>query len=287
VPLVSPAPVFEPTTAPPVDADLQTDASAASSHGEALETIEEIVDEPPVAATDGEIDTTISALMECARTHPDLIDPVARLIEVATLNGRDEVRDEAEARLCDLHYRRGDYRAARTIAEALVARHPEDPRHRARLEFLEAELADSEKLEGRIDAEPQPTGDTFAACDAAPAEATDVIDPRTVLERAADEAQSCFVAARQLARLDADAGNWTSALSWLERAATAIPTPADEEELAYDFALVLERAGEHDRALGVLHEIVAKAGAEYRDVSERIQRLSSALEPIREQLVAC
>jgi tetratricopeptide (TPR) repeat protein len=277
VPLDSPGPEPAPTTDHPLDADLQAEESAASFHSNAPEAIEEIADEPPAAPTDEAIDATISALMECARTNPDLIDPVAKLVEVATLHGRDEVRDEAEARLCDFHYRRGDYRAARTVAEALVMRHPDDPRHRARLEFLAAELAESEGIEVEVHTDPP---------DAAPAEEPDPIDPRTALEHATCDEQHCFAAARQLARLDADAGDWTSALSWLERASTAIPTPADEEELAYDFALVLERAGEHGRALGVLYEIAAKAGAEYRDVSERIQRLTPPPDPVGEQLVA-
>lgn len=299
----------EPTLPIPADASAEVDGIAdpppADDAGELLDADPPI--EPSPAPTNSEghnaIEEMVNELRECARANPDLIEPVAKLVEVATLNGLDEVRDEAEARLCDLHYRRGDYRAARTIAEALVMRYPEEPRHRARFEFLEAELAEHEPSGERVEV-PEPgvssehtsdTGieaelthdlDTLAAGDAAPAESVDSIDTRAALERAADVAEHRFAAARQLARLDADAGNWASALSWLERAATAIPTPADEEELAYDFALLLERAGEHDRALGVLHEIAAKAGAEYRDVSQRIQRLTSALEPIQEQLIA-
>jgi hypothetical protein len=49
--------------------------------------------------------------------------------------------------------------------------------------------------------------------------------------------------------------------------------PSDEEALAYEMATVLERAGQLESALGVLSEIAAKAGPDYRDVSGRMARL--------------
>jgi tetratricopeptide (TPR) repeat protein len=284
-PIESAGPV-DPNASTHVDASAVPDIPDAPSHDESQ------------AATDTTIESTVDALMEYARTHPDLIEPVARLAEIAAMSGLDDVHDEAEARLCDLHYRRGDFHAARAVAERLVSRHPGDPRHRARLDFLEAELDDHQPVEdaeatGSVvismddapetiaDAPLSPARDELVAYDPVPVDSSDPIDVRATLERAVEEADDSFTAARQLARLDADSGNWTSALVWLERAAAAVPTPADEEELAYEMALVLEHAGEVDRALGVLHEIAAQTGAHYRDVSERILRLTSANAPMR------
>lgn len=287
----------------PSAANLSSGATAPA-HGDAAKTVEEILREASFAATHGAIDTAVSVLKECARTHPDLLEPVATLAEIATTSGLVDVRDEAEARLCDLYCRRGDYHAARSIAEALATRYPDDVRHRVRLDFIESELEQCAVLDTHasvtqtIVTEPDHTADTLMevevhdlqasgrACAAAPVEPVVLGGPPTALERAAAVDEHGFAAWCERARFDAEAGDWTGALAWLERAAAAIPGPEDEESLAYEIAVVLEGAGEHDRALGVLYEIAAKAGAEYRDVSDRIVRLSSARGAIREQLVA-
>jgi hypothetical protein len=193
------------------------------------------------------------------------------------------------------------------VAEALAMRHPRDARHRARLEFVVAELDElGETIEPAVpDARviANTPGDEFAAAvddvaatsepeaetasastspdvsfatDQTVAVSSPVTEDDAFVEVAIMEMDD-FDAARQQARVEADAGNWLSALMWLERAAATMPTPDVEEELAYEMALVLEDAGEHERALGVLSEIAAKAGSDYRDVAERIRRLESAV----------
>lgn len=272
------------TAPPPFPAYPSSEATGPASD-DAPKTMEEMVRAASLVATSGAIETAVSMLKECARTHPDVLEPVATLAEIAITHALADVRDEAEARLCDLHCRRGDYHAARSVAEALAMRYPDDPRHRARLEFVRAELDQCEGLDADVEVDGfEPSGDGGGGA------AVENILPgetRAALERAAAMAEHCFTASRELARFDAAAGDWSGALAWLERAAAAIPGPEDEEALAYEIAVVLEQAGEHQRALGVLHEIAAKAGAEYRDVSERIVRLSSSCGAIRESLVAC
>jgi tetratricopeptide (TPR) repeat protein len=253
--------------------------------------VEQIIADAELAAINGDIPAAVTALRECARSHADLIEPVAKLAEVAATHGLDDTLADAEARLCDLYCRRGDYVAARTVAEALVRRHPGETRHRARLMFVENELAEQSATSA------EPASDEIAAAEVGPDEAEDMAfrraldvlltcedafadeaaltDARAALERAADVPRHRVAACRQLARLDADAGRWMSALAWLENAAVGIELPADEEDLAYEMALVLERAGERDRALGVFTEIATKTGPDYRDISARIVQLSS------------
>jgi hypothetical protein len=85
-----------------------------------------------------------------------------------------------------------------------------------------------------------------------------------------------FRAAARLGRLFIARGETAEGIEWLERAAEA-PAPAAEEgwALLYDLAAALERSGEGARALAVLLEVEADAGA-YRDVRERIDLLSRA-----------
>ena len=189
------------------------------------------------------------------------------------------VQTARPARTARVEQPRDDYEAARQVAEALVQRYPDDARHRARLSTVEASLEEHFEAAPPIEA-PADNGPEDVET---PADT----DPRAALEHAAADQHQRFAACRELARLDADAGDWLSALAWLERASTAIPDPAAEMELAYDIALVLEGAGDHDRAVGVLSEIAAQAGSEYRDVADRIRRLSApAAGGSREQLVA-
>ena len=313
--------VFEPTAhqPPPVEATSSTEPDptvgrdddsdfvaepALPAEADAPKTVEQIVADAMLAASCGSLHAAVTALMDCARANPELIEPVARLAEIAATNGLDDVLADAEARLCDLHCRQGDYQAARTVAEALVMRYPGDPRHRARLAFIEGELyeATSESPDDHevildeteltpdmaVDVEFQRALDVLVAWDADSLDEQPLADARAALIRAADVPRHRVAACRQLARLDAEAGRWVSALTWLENAAVGIESSADEEELAYQIALVLEHAGEHERALGVLNEIATKAGPEYRDISERILRLSSSHADgmMHEQLVA-
>ena len=287
------------------DIERAVDGGMQASEPDAPKTVDQIVADAEFAAGYGAIDTAVTALMDCARAHPDLIEPVAKLAEIAASHGLEDVLADAEARLCDLHCRQGDYQAARIVAEALVMRYPDDTRHRARLAFVEGELdegadasasGDNHEVivdetvltpEAAIDIEFQRALDALLGWHGDSIDQDALTETRAALVRAADVPRHRVAACRQLARLDAEAGRWVSALTWLENAAIGIESAADEEELAYEIALVLERAGEHDRALGVLNEIATKAGPAYRDISERILRLS-ALDAgaMREQLVA-
>jgi hypothetical protein len=71
-------------------------------------------------------------------------------------------------------------------------------------------------------------------------------------------------------------GETSEGIEWLERAALA-PAPTVDEgwSLLYDLADALERTGERARALAVLLELEADAGA-YRDARGRIELLSRA-----------
>ena len=96
------------------------------------------------------------------------------------------------------------------------------------------------------------------------------------LESAARTPALRFRASAQLGRLHVERGDVEAGIDWLERAAEA-PAPSEEEGVAvlYDLAGALERMGEQARALAVLLELQAQAAA-YRDVRERIDRLSRA-----------
>ncbi len=83
-----------------------------------------------------------------------------------------------------------------------------------------------------------------------------------------------FAAAAQLGRLYITAGQLEAGVEWLERAAEApAPTPDDGFAVLYELADTLDRLGESARALAVLMELDADAGA-YRDVRDRVAQLS-------------
>lgn len=241
--------------------DLVADETPVASEPDAApKTVAEIIQDATVMAAYGDVSTAVRALTDCARANPDLVEPVTALIEIAGRNGLDDVHANAAARLCELYCRRDDYEAARAIAEALVLRYPDDPRHRARLGFVEAAVEELQEV-------------VVVPLDAV-AEAPAMADRADALDPLADTGAHPFDRCRERARIDVAAGDWVSALQWLEQAAAAIPDSAAETALAYDIALVLEGAGDHHRAVGVLSEIAAKAGADYRDVGDRIRRLS-------------
>ena len=244
------------------------------------------------------INTTVEFLKESARTYPDQIEPVAKLAEFAASVGLEDVLAEAQARLCDLHARAGNFAAARTIAEALLARDPDNTRHRARLDYIMGELSETgelaaapatidyveeieliDEIEEGVSPETKLREALTIDVRAAAADACALAEARLTLEAAVADPLHQFAAARQLARMEMETGNLGAALGWLESAAAGTLSAADEEELAYDIGVVLERAGEFDRALGVFQEIVAKVGANYRDVSERIRQLSTIGDP--------
>ncbi|MGE5245087.1 MAG: tetratricopeptide repeat protein [Betaproteobacteria bacterium] len=83
-----------------------------------------------------------------------------------------------------------------------------------------------------------------------------------------------FVAASLAGRLHREQQRLPTAIEWLERAAQA-PAPTAEEyhDLLYELADLLEGEHEVSRALAILLELQAEAGA-YRDVSDRIERLT-------------
>ncbi|MGH9347739.1 MAG: tetratricopeptide repeat protein [Vicinamibacterales bacterium] len=83
-----------------------------------------------------------------------------------------------------------------------------------------------------------------------------------------------FQAGTRLGRLHVARGDLVKGVEWLERAAQAPPpTPDDGHAVMYELADALEHLGEHARALAVLLELSADAGA-YRDIGARIDRLS-------------
>ena len=94
------------------------------------------------------------------------------------------------------------------------------------------------------------------------------------LEAASRSPRLRFNAASQIARIYRDRKAMPQAIEWFERAAEApSPTRDDGYLLLYELADALEAVGEVARALAVCMELQAEAG-EYRDVSERIDRLA-------------
>ncbi len=85
-----------------------------------------------------------------------------------------------------------------------------------------------------------------------------------------------FAAASLAGRLHRERQRVPQAIEWLERAAQAPPpSPDDGHQLLYQLAELLEGQGEVARALAILLELQADAGA-YRDVAARIGRLTKA-----------
>jgi tetratricopeptide (TPR) repeat protein len=83
-----------------------------------------------------------------------------------------------------------------------------------------------------------------------------------------------FATASLLGRIFRERGLTPQAIESFERAAEApAPTPEEGNELLYDLADTLEKAGEIARALAICMELHADVG-DYRDLSSRIERLS-------------
>jgi tetratricopeptide (TPR) repeat protein len=98
----------------------------------------------------------------------------------------------------------------------------------------------------------------------------------TSLRAAARRPLYRFRAAARLGRLCLAQGETAQAIEWLERAAEAPASTAEDGwAVLYDLAQALHGIGEGARALAVLLELEADAGT-YRDVRQRIELLSRA-----------
>ena len=94
------------------------------------------------------------------------------------------------------------------------------------------------------------------------------------LENASRSPKLRFATSRLIARLYRDRKMMPQAVEWLERATHApAPTTDDAHQVLYELADGLEQVGEGARALAVLLELQADAGA-YQDIPERISRLT-------------
>ncbi len=94
------------------------------------------------------------------------------------------------------------------------------------------------------------------------------------LEVAARSPRYRFEAGGMLARLYRDRGEVARAIEWFERAAEAPANSIDAgRELLYDLGVVLQHAGERERALAVFLELDAEAPG-YHDVPTRVADLS-------------
>jgi tetratricopeptide (TPR) repeat protein len=97
------------------------------------------------------------------------------------------------------------------------------------------------------------------------------------LQAAARAPSMRFKAAGSLGRVLASHGEYKDAVEWMERAIEAPPSSVEEgRSLLYELADALEHLDEHGRAMAILLEVQADAGA-YRDVAERIDRLKAVL----------
>jgi hypothetical protein len=94
------------------------------------------------------------------------------------------------------------------------------------------------------------------------------------LEVAARSPRYRFEAGSMLARLYRDRGEVARAIEWFERAAEAPANSIDAgRELLYDLGILLQQAGERERALAVFLELDAEAPG-YHDVPDRVADLS-------------
>ena len=95
------------------------------------------------------------------------------------------------------------------------------------------------------------------------------------LEKASRAPKLRFGTSRLIARLYRDRDMMPQTLQWLERATQAAAPTADEShQLLYELAETLEKLDEGARALAVFMELQSEAGPSYRDVDERIDRLT-------------
>jgi len=94
------------------------------------------------------------------------------------------------------------------------------------------------------------------------------------LENASRSPKLRFATSWLIARLYRDRKMLPQAVEWLERATIApAPTTDDAHQVLYELADGLEQIGEGTRALAVLLELQADAGA-YQDIDQRISRLT-------------
>jgi tetratricopeptide (TPR) repeat protein len=94
------------------------------------------------------------------------------------------------------------------------------------------------------------------------------------LESASRAPRLRFATASLLGQLFRERGDTTQSIDWFERAAQApAPTPEAGYQILYELADGLDQAGETARALAILLELHADAGA-YRDIDARIDRLT-------------
>lgn len=94
------------------------------------------------------------------------------------------------------------------------------------------------------------------------------------LETAVRSPRHRFEAAALLGRLYLKQDDLPHAVEWLERAAEAPASSADETHaLLYELGTILESSGETARALAVFIELQADAG-DYRDVAARVEHLA-------------
>jgi tetratricopeptide (TPR) repeat protein len=94
------------------------------------------------------------------------------------------------------------------------------------------------------------------------------------LETAVRSPRHRFEAAAMLGRLYLSQDDLPHAVEWLERAAEAPASSAEEtHELLYELGTILESSGETARALAVFIELQADAG-DYRDVAARVEHLA-------------
>jgi tetratricopeptide (TPR) repeat protein len=107
-------------------------------------------------------------------------------------------------------------------------------------------------------------------------EAGQIEDSIQALRASSRAPQQRFRAAAALGRIYQQRNDLPQAIEWFERAAEAPPPSPDEAyALFYELAASLESVGEVARALAICLELQAEAG-KYRDLSERIARLSKA-----------
>jgi tetratricopeptide (TPR) repeat protein len=260
----------------------------------------------------GDWKQAIETLQTFVRAAPH-IPALIKLVELCVDAGLDGPLRAAQTQLADAYLDTGNGTEARVIAEDLLEQDPDCEAHAQRVRRAMALLGapDAERtvvdVRGRRRTVEVPEADASRLPEAAGADQME-IDLSEVLasigaagEGAADDpydrglrhlregrdkdamadlSEAARVphtrakAAAELGRVHIRRGELEAAVEWLERAADG-PAATQEEGFAvlYELADTLERLGESARALAILVDLEADAGA-YRDVRARIEQLA-------------
>jgi tetratricopeptide (TPR) repeat protein len=238
----------------------------------------------------GNLPQAIEVLHTFVRAAPH-IPALVKLVELCVDAGLDGPLRAAQTQLADAYLDTGRGAEARVIAEDLLEHDPDCEAHAQRvrraMELLGVPDGDrtvvdvrgrSRDVETTQVARPHAAGGADDPYDRARLHLQEgrLDEAIADLREAARAPRTSVKAAAELGRVHIQRGELATAVEWLERAADG-RTKTREEAFAvlYDLADTLERLGEPARALAILVDLEADAGA-YRDVRKRIEHIVRA-----------